>query len=270
MMIEMKIARYLRNKLHQFHQWCFGGWHICQQLKNPWMYILNHIFSKGSTHLLRYKNGLEMVFRAGTKDMMIHRELIGDNDYIHFFNKEWKDFKRYIDLGAQTGVFTMQVAKNVPGAKIISVEAEDKNFDILAENIHRNNAHDQVTAIHAAIWSVTGKTIALRIDKNNSGGHTVINDDPLNETELVKTISLADVVGNEEVDLMKIDIEGSEYEVLFSAPENIFKQVLRMVIEVHHVDDERNVNTLKNFLWKKGYYVVHSHKIIYARKGRGF
>ena len=59
-----------------------------------------------------------------------------------------------------------------------------------------------------------------------------------------------------EVHLLKMDCEGAEYPILYSAPPAILKKVKRILAEVHPLDNEtRNQNYLAEFLEGKGFNI---------------
>src|SRR5207249_2661778 len=57
------------------------------------------------------------------------------------------------------------------------------------------------------------------------------------EYELVKTISLNDIVSKEGIScvhLLKMDCEGSEYDIIAGASKSTFSKISRIIVEYHH------------------------------------
>jgi FkbM family methyltransferase len=84
----------------------------------------------------------------------------------------------------------------------------------------------------------------------------------------VNSISLVDALvkfGLESCDLLKLDCEGTEYQILFGTPRSALKRVQRIVMEYHNNLTPYTHNDLTSFLQERGFEVetfpnpVHSH-----------
>ncbi|MCF0071337.1 FkbM family methyltransferase [Dyadobacter sp. CY261] len=76
----------------------------------------------------------------------------------------------------------------------------------------------------------------------------------------VPAISLSEIIGRmpeERIDLLKMDCEGGEYDIVFNSPPGLFRQIERMLIEVHDVDSQSNVGTFSQYLEHLGYHVSY-------------
>jgi hypothetical protein len=62
----------------------------------------------------------------------------------------------------------------------------------------------------------------------------------------------------ERIDLLKMDCEGSEYEIMFNTPVELISRINVMLIEVHDLDENFNVKTFSNYLINIGYNVVYT------------
>ena len=66
----------------------------------------------------------------------------------------------------------------------------------------------------------------------------------------------------EQVDLLKMDIEGAEYEFLYAAPPACFERIREIRMEYHDLDeDRRNVASLKRFLTGQGFTVTREQAV---------
>ena len=106
-------------------------------------------------------------------------------------------------------------------------------FDLLNENVLVNQLKD-VTVYNKAVSNKEGK-LSFYYDQNQLG--TICGQkqgEVLKVSEVVDTVLLSDYI-SEEVDFMKIDIEGAEEDVLNElVQKGKLKMIKEMVIEYHH------------------------------------
>jgi hypothetical protein len=57
--------------------------------------------------------------------------------------------------------------------------------------------------------------------------------------------------------VMKMDVEGAEWESFLFAPDSVFEHIDQMDVEFHHVDDEKFVATMQRL--KQFFYIAHVH-----------
>jgi FkbM family methyltransferase len=138
-----------------------------------------------------------------------------------------------IDAGANIGLTSIFFANEYPNARIIAIEPEASNFEMLQKNTapYRN-----VEIINAALW---GENRELNIFDPQEG-HTAFrtkSESPAGAAgpKKVRGVTLDRLMlelGIDFVDLLKIDIEGAELEV-FADPERWIDRVGIIAIELH-------------------------------------
>lgn len=111
------------------------------------------------------------------------------------------------------------------------------------------------------------------ISEDSTGGHSLLPSLSGAANTTVETISLKDLFDLNaipEADFLKMDCEGSEHEVFFSAPDDVLRKIKKLAIEWHYLDAERNVETLRSHLQVKGFTVTHSKRgkvgMLYAKR----
>lgn len=126
-----------------------------------------------------------------------------------------------VDVGANFGDSTIWWAK-VYGAKVKAFEPLDKVYDVLKENVELN--HADVELFHMALGD--GSLLRGFSEENmlTSSGET---------GDLQFTSQRLDDIMVEKPDLLKIDVEGFEYEVLSGAKETISSTRPPIIIETH-------------------------------------
>lgn len=116
-----------------------------------------------------------------------------------------------LDCGGHIGAFTKQ-ALFMGAKKVITVEPHPENFALLKENVQDN----RVTFINKAI--TTKPYIFLNGERNDLYKIS-------NKGIKIKGISLNDLI-KEPIDLLKMDIEGAEYDAFYSCSKlNLVSQI---------------------------------------------
>jgi FkbM family methyltransferase len=120
----------------------------------------------------------------------------------------------FVDVGANVGIFTVFIGTRVPGVKITSIEPYPPSREMLEYNCSLNRLDPRI--IPAAAGSSNGEG-NLEVSGPDVLHHLVESlTDSLNGIR-VPVRTLDDVVGDEEVALVKIDVEGGELEVFRGA-----------------------------------------------------
>ena len=150
-----------------------------------------------------------------------------------------KDENLIIDIGANIGIFTV-IASNY-AQKIIAYEPLAENFKFLKKNL-KHNKIDNVEVHKLGL----GKKGRARMIPMLSGSYVgVLGKEP------VKLIGLDDIEF-EKCDLLKVDCEGSEYDLFKYASPETLKKIKRFAMEFHKdmVDSKTHkemINKLEQF-----------------------
>lgn len=146
-----------------------------------------------------------------------------------------------IDIGAQVGVISCYLAKANPGVTVYAYEPVPANYQRLLRNIKANGVEGQVKAFNVAVTG-DGRQVELWANTaiNSGGGSLYIKSAP--QSHIVNSTTLATIMeqiqadtGNDRVKLLKIDCEGSEYEIL-KAQLDLLRRVDWLVGEMHAND----------------------------------
>ena len=141
--------------------------------------------------------------------------------------------KRILTLGANIGLGVICLRDEFPDAELVAVEADPRNFELLARNLEKNQVKAQLIA--AAASARAGGLLTLRMFDNTTCS-TLISDERVDEG-VIKVPSLAmpqifASVGWDYVELLKIDIEGAEDELL-SIENQWLDHVGVLMLEIH-------------------------------------
>src|SRR3990170_3202732 len=121
-----------------------------------------------------------------------------------------------VDIGANIGYYTLLAAHLVGDeGKVFAFEPDPYNYNLLCRNIEVNGFRN-VIPIRKAVFSKSGET-KLFLDKSNLGGHSLSEANVDKGASItVEVTSLDDYFKNKdcEIDVIKMDVQGSEMEVL--------------------------------------------------------
>ena len=161
----------------------------------------------------------------------LFKELFIENNY--YFNAQKSD-PLIIDCGSNIGMSILYFNTLYPKSRIVGFEPADIAFLCLKENI-KNNLLDSVTVYNVALSDKEGFT-ELYYDPEHPGSlyMSIIPERFPKHKRRVEASLLSKYI-EEEIDFLKIDIEGAELSVLqeiCSAGKIYFVQ--QMVIEYHH------------------------------------
>jgi len=179
----------------------------------------------------RYKNTCDLFVIGET-----YVERLYDGDYHE---------KSVIDVGGYIGETALFFAQR--GAKrVFCVEPASDNFRLLEQNISQSSFKDKIVVIQAAILDREGNIGFYADDRHYHSYHvTEINDFGQNHTNnsaihIVQAMSfqrLLEYTGLEEVDVVKLDCEGSEYDILLGTPDSVLRRVKQYIVEYHNGPD---------------------------------
>jgi FkbM family methyltransferase len=133
-----------------------------------------------------------------------------------------------VDLGASVGLATLRLLSSHPNARVVAVEADP----VLIPRLRENVSGLPVTVVHAAIAAGAGERRFYRSDMD-SWGNSLENTSSRQTPVTVPTVSLTELLDGhdiDEVDLLKLDVEGAEWEI-FDGP--VDPRVAAIVGEVH-------------------------------------
>jgi FkbM family methyltransferase len=157
------------------------------------------------------------------------------NDY--YFKAEI-DSPLILDCGANIGFATMYFKWLYPTGEIHAFEPDPLTFQLLQKNVLENRFSNVVCQC-AAISNVNGEA-DFYIDNSRPGWIQMsLLPRDFKETVKVRTLSLSSYIfeklGGREIDFLKLDLEGVEFDVLQElAASGCLRQTRELFIEYHH------------------------------------
>lgn len=182
---------------------------------------------------------VKLLVRPGTSDIFVFNSTFHDNEHDWAFASPPQVI---LDAGAYTGLSACYFAMRYPRARVIALEPDAANFALLTQNV---SSFKNVQAINGALWSESGVLVvtdpgrgAWGLTVHESGGSGADRANVAAEHtcgSTVRAFTVSDIMrecGVDKIDLLKLDIEGSEKEVLSNSGSWI-KHVSAMSVELH-------------------------------------
>lgn len=206
--------------------WSFLSWY-----KNDfgapsalWAYARLPLMSRGLFPVpAPVKNGKVFV-RPGTSDQDVFDEIFVIQEY----ELDLGCPRFIVDAGAHIGLSAVYLAERYPEAVIVALEPEDANFELLCLNA---KPYPNIRPIKAGLWS---RKANLRIQ--NPGVETWsfrVEEDPAGQG--IPALGVEDIMrefGVSRIDVLKMDIEGSEVQV-FHHSKGWLGAVGSLIVELH-------------------------------------
>ena len=190
-------------------------------------------------------------YRPGTSDMTLIYEILLKPEYKseyylpHYFNP-----KVILDIGANIGITSVYLANNFPNSKIFSFEPLRENFDILKKNTEN---YKNIKIFNFGLGKKDETLdIFLSDDDENFGGGSFYPEtggvcDKKVKCEIKNIQNTLVELKIKQIDLIKIDTEGAEYDILTSLSEKQLKHVNWITGELHGYKDFELLNYLQSF-----------------------
>lgn len=169
-----------------------------------------------------------VTLRPSAGDLFVLYEVLAFNAY-HIASSllPTNDVGVIIDCGANIGITSLFLAARYPRATILSVEPHPENFALLKTNVAQVS---RILPIRACVTGTPQRAVALTTDQA-AWGNRIATD---NHGVLVPAITvdeLCNQYGIEEIDLLKLDIEGAEEQVLENGA--FLARTNYIIIELH-------------------------------------
>jgi FkbM family methyltransferase len=154
-----------------------------------------------------------------------------------------------IDVGANIGIFTLYAAREAPGSKIVAVEPFPDTCVRLKALVESNRLQGRVTIVNCAVGAASSKgnmdidpAIPSQYRRIYSEKTRGLNQrhrkmvEQANDGIPVETFPLHEILDRAGIgfaDVMKMNIHGSEYDVLMGSPAAALRRCRRIVVQYH-------------------------------------
>ena len=178
-------------------------------------------------------DGMALVFNDNVALMGMLDEIFIRQNYAFLTDN---DRPTILDCGANVGVGIVYLKKLCPNAVIYAFEPDGEAFRCLSENVQRNHLSN-VHLYPNAVW-VNNEELDFYADGSWGGG--LFPKHSSSSASRVAAIDLSEFL-QQDIEFLKMDIEGAETVVIQHACARIIKYVKRFFFEWHSMKGERQL-----------------------------
>lgn len=182
-----------------------------------------------------------------SSDLSVFRQVFHDLEYktlvetfTHYFSANAQ--LNIIDAGSNIGLTSLYLSRFFPNARFVCIEPDAGNFDVLSFNLQENRV-EQFTPLRAGLWS---RNTGLELVRDFSDGKDwFIRVQETQRPDGLEGFSVQHLVtqfGIDKIDILKIDIGGSEKEIFAGSHSDVsFLDITKCIaIEIHDEFDCRD------------------------------
>jgi FkbM family methyltransferase len=171
--------------------------------------------------------------RVPSSDVRVFNQIFIENEYKFEVNRQ-PEF--IIDAGANIGLASIYFANQYPNARILAIEPEKENFEILVKN---TEPYPNIHPVLSALW---GEEAEIEVVDRGLGNWGFMTEAPSDDQTLAGSCyqkvqamtvdMIRERYGVQNISILKLDIEGAELEV-FRNSSFWIDRVDSLIIELH-------------------------------------
>ncbi len=194
---------------------------------------------------IRLRSGLEFQYTGQVMDITTAIVMFVKNEY----GVIQKD-DIIVDIGANIGMFSIHAAQQ--GAKkIIAIEPNTTNYQLLIRNISQNQFQHIITPIQKAVTDSESDEVFI-LKEASPMSYVKKEVQEKNDFEKISTISLSEIFDTydlDRIDVLKIDCEAAEHFFIPDWKEKDLVKIKSIKMELHpHPDGRDRYDTLSNLI----------------------
>ena len=178
---------------------------------------------------LKWK-GRQVHLRKGTSDFHVFLQVLAFEQY-DVGKLDGKKVITIVDLGANIGLSTLYLKVKFPNAIIVAVEPDPDNFSMLKKNVA------QLPGVHCVNKAIWHSSQMLGLFDTGGGAYSyLVKEESSEEKAAVPAMTMNELMAEfqlSSIDLLKIDIEGSEKELFAENCIPWLSKVDCVIIELH-------------------------------------
>ncbi|MBU2702291.1 FkbM family methyltransferase [Sporomusaceae bacterium BoRhaA] len=190
--------------------------------------------------------GHPFYYRTGTSDTdVIDTILIKPQHRSEYFIKD-NNVKTILDIGGNIGTASVFFANLYPDANIYTFEPMPNNFKLLEKNVA---GYPKVNPYNVALGNKSYQTsIYHSPEEDCKGSFSLLTPNKSGCHTDIQVKSVAEFIAENEIDnidIIKIDTEGAEYDILAAIPPQILSKTKWIIGELHNYKNWELLNLLE-------------------------
>lgn len=219
----------------------------------------------GDNKMLQFeKDNLRISLRKKGSDYDVFEQVFIRDEYhplISYFIDNEIAVSTIIDAGSNIGLTSLKLKNKFPHAKIICLEPDPNNYQQLKYNMKDHAG--TVTLLANALWYIEEQLFIDFQFRDGKDWSRAVSTDKANSEVEVKGISLQMIIDQfklETIDILKIDIEGSEAKIFDMQNDMSFlRKVKVLAIEIH--DEFKCRDTIYDILISNNFKIFNAGEL---------
>ena len=208
------------------------------------MLLVGRVFDRKTGFVAYRKKGFDILVDHHGGDQCGTRMCIATDTYSRYLPLfDLPRPVRVLDLGANGGGFPLMLRiADVELACAVCVEMNPLTYRRLQVNLTTNLGSSAV-AINAAVCGTKGSEIPIQPSRGSTGlSMYQIRAESSAPHVLVPTTTFQTLYDqyfeNQYVDICKVDIEGAEFDLFASSPDELLRKIRYLIVEIHYFHDQ--------------------------------
>lgn len=220
---------------------------LIRHVKNWHMLIIDKLWSDKNI-IYFFKNNIMVECRPKSTDINESVVVLSGIEYPEQLCRLDKDDSIIVDVGANIGTFSLYVnhLNSDKKPRIYAIEASSDNLKLCQKNFQHNNMN-HVILVEKAITDIDGM---VNFDNSGNFDGFKVKIDAKNgiqvESQRLPTFCQSYDICH--IDLLKMDIEGSEFDIFAKDGDFIKQKVDKLFMEYHLSNNHSSIDGIVNFL----------------------
>lgn len=245
-------------------------WIALSLLSNPFLLLLDKL-GLVKKPLYNTRRGMSIYTRGQTTDINDVVVVLSGNEYPFELLGLASQSPVVVDGGAHIGSFTLYLKSLYPQSRIWALEPVAENRELFQSNVALNKI-DDVALIPYALYGQAGRYYidlsgkqfdALQVSDQKPDHDNFLEIEALPLDEIISRYNIPTI------DLLKLDVEGSEYHIFEHSLDQLARSVKRLIMEFHPAGDQQKRDWIVKRLCEQGpFELVYETKNILGFKNK--
>lgn len=177
-------------------------------------------------------------FRQGTSDVLVIKQLFVQHEYRRL--QGLSGIQTMLDVGANIGAASVMLLTLFPQARLIAVEPEVSNVEMLRRNLEPYGS--RAIVVEAGVWPTSEPlTVVKHLYRDGLDWSNQVKPSGADRQHAVAGLAMKQIMEQshiQQIDLLKMDIEGAERQVLLGNTDWL-AHVKHLCIELHGIECEQ-------------------------------